>query len=82
MTRPPCQKNTPVFLTGPSWTICETDGGYLLSLVDGQVADPFAVATTKARAIYLLELLEWAEVLGRSGVIPAPPKPPRRRRRQ
>jgi hypothetical protein len=56
------------------WTLTEGEEGYLLCHLTGHIAEPYGVITDQAKAIHLIEVLEWAEVLGKAGVIPAPPR--------
>ena len=63
------------------WTLTEGAEGYLLSKVNGHMADTFAVCLEQDKAMHMLEVMEWADFLYKSGVTPAPPtfKPKRKR---
>lgn len=66
------------------WTLTEGEDGFILSKLMGHMAEPFAVVMDQQKAIHLLKVLEWADVLASSGVVPAPPvfKPKRKRPRR
>jgi hypothetical protein len=64
-----------------SWTLMPGDEGYLLCKLTGHMSEPYGAFANQAKAMYVLEVMEWAETLMNTGVQPAPPKQKKRRAR-
>lgn len=62
------------------WTLTEGEEGYLLSRLTGHMSEPWGVIVDQRKAIALLEILEFGDVLKEHGLYRVPKKPARKKR--
>lgn len=57
------------------WTITQGEEGYLISKTTGHLAEPWCVGLDQQKAMHILEILEFGDVMLAHGVQIVPPVP-------